>query len=553
MAEAVLLGEREQVDFGRTENFMATGTIHLLVIAGLHLGILAGALFWVVRRTPLPHHWAILLVAAATVFYMFLVDAGPPVVRATVLVLATCAAGALGQRPLSFNSLAAAALAVLAMNPNHLFHTGAQLSFLSVAGLMWFAPRWIGIAGRKDALGRLIAENLTWLEWLRCGIVRSIRDLTLVSATIWLLTMPLVMARFHLCTPAAVIVNSLVWMPMAWGLISGAVLLAVGTIMPPLAHLCGYFCNFNFWLMEWCVTIARRVPGGHFWVPGPADWWLWGFYGGLALLAALPIVRPPRRWCVALLAAWVAVGFTAAQWPHPRDRLDCTFLSMGHGCAVLLELPSGQTMLYDAGQFGAPSAGTRAISELLWSRGTTHLDAVVLSHPDIDHYNALPGLLEKFSVGAVYVSPIMFDKEGHAVAALHSAIVGHGVPIREVRAGDRLRGGEGCLVEVLHPPRRGILGSDNANSLVLSVEYRGRRILLPGDLESPGLDDLLAEEPRACEVLDGPASRQPPEQFARPGQLVQTAVGGVQRRRTLEPAGGGSPLSKAGRAGAAHL
>ena len=52
MAEAVLLGQREEVDSGRTENFMATGTIHLLVIAGLHLGILAGALFWVLRRTP---------------------------------------------------------------------------------------------------------------------------------------------------------------------------------------------------------------------------------------------------------------------------------------------------------------------------------------------------------------------------------------------------------------------------------------------------------------------------------------------------------------------
>ena len=106
-------------------------------------------MFWVVRRTPLPHGWAILLVAAATVFYMFLVDAGPPVVRATVLVLVACAAAALGAARLSFNSLAAAALVVLAINPNNLFHTGAQLSFLSVAGLMWFGPRWMGAAGRK--------------------------------------------------------------------------------------------------------------------------------------------------------------------------------------------------------------------------------------------------------------------------------------------------------------------------------------------------------------------------------------------------------------------
>ena len=88
---------------------------------------------------------------------------------------------------------------------------------------------------------------------------------------------------------------------------------------------------------------------------------------------------------------------------------------MGHGCAVLLEFPSGQTMLYDAGQSGAPSAGVRTISEFLWHRGITRLDAVVLSHPDIDHYNALPGLLEKFSVGEVCVSPVMFEKDTHAV------------------------------------------------------------------------------------------------------------------------------------------
>ncbi len=77
---------------------------------------------------------------------MLLVDAGPPVVRATVLVLVTCAAAYLGRRPLSFNSLAAAALVVLAMNPNDLFHVGAQLSFLSVAGIMWFAPHWMDTA-----------------------------------------------------------------------------------------------------------------------------------------------------------------------------------------------------------------------------------------------------------------------------------------------------------------------------------------------------------------------------------------------------------------------
>jgi len=71
-------------------------------------------------------------------------------------------------------------------------------------------------------------------------------------------------------------------------------------------------------------------------------------------------------------------------------------------------------------------------------------------------------------------------------------------------------GGEDCRIEVLHPPRRGVLGSENANSVVLAVEYLGHRILLPGDLEGLGISDLLAEQPLACDVLMVPhhGSRQ---------------------------------------------
>jgi competence protein ComEC len=98
----------------------------------------------------------------------------------------------------------------------------------------------------------------------------------------------------------------------------------------------------------------------------------------------------------------------------------------------------------------------------------------------------------------------MFDDENRSLAALREAIEEAEVPIREVFANDRLRGGEGCGIEVLHPPPRGVLGNDNANSLVLAIEYQGRRILLPGDLEDAGLRDLLAEEPWDCDVLLAP-------------------------------------------------
>ncbi len=508
LAAAVLLGLREELDGSRNEAFLTTGTVHILSISGLHVGLLAGALFWIMRRLPIPRGWAAALIAAVTLLYALMVDVEPPVVRATVLVLVACYATYWGRRTFGMNSLAAAALVVLALNPAHLFHVGAQLSFLCVAGLIWIAvPRHRTETEQEktDAiLERLMAQHRGWLQRIARKLWSDVKSIALAGAVLWALTLPLVMARFHLLSPVSLILNTLLWIPMSLSVLSGFGVLALGAVCSPLGHLCGWFCGWNFRILEDGVNWAQALPGSHFWVPGPSEWWLWGFYGGLGLFLALPGLCPTRRWCVVLAAAWIGLGFVAARWPCQQDRLDCTVLSMGHGAAVLLELPSGETMLYDAGQFGAPPVGVRTISEFLWSKGITRLDAVVLSHPDIDHYNALPGLLGKFSVGEVCVSPVMFEKNSFAVKVLREALDNYDIPVRAMRAGDRLDGGDGCTLEVLHPPRAGIQEPSNANSLVLAVDYRDRRILLPGDLESSGLMELLAREPRHCEVLLAP-------------------------------------------------
>jgi len=504
LAATVLLGAREEITGKQVQAFMETGTVHLLAISGLHVGIVVGALFLGLRLMFVPRRQAVIVVAVAAVLYTLLTDARPPAIRATILVLTFCASTYLGRPRLTFNSLAAAALVVLALSPADLFRIGVHLSFVCVAGLMFFAPRWFVTGSEQDVIDRLLAKQQTlawrigWMFW------RSLRRLTLVGAMMWVLTLPLVMARFHLFTPAAVVLNTLLWLPMAFALVSGFGVLLFGWLVPPLAAVFGWCCNGSLWFLESGVQTARDVPCSHFWVPGPADWWLLGFYGGLGLLAAFPAIRPPRRWCLALLAGWIAVGFIPSMARSHAGRLECTFLSVGHGCATLLELPSGQTMLYDAGCLASPEIGARSVAASLWSRGITHLDAVILSHADADHYNLLPDLLERFSVGVVYVSPVMFEYESRAIVALREAIREAEVPVREIFAGDRFQGGEGCRIEVLHPPRRGVIGEDNANSIVLAIEYRGRRILIPGDLESPGLDDVLAEEPWDCDVLLAP-------------------------------------------------
>lgn len=550
LAAALVVGLREQLDAERGEAFLESGMMHVLSISGLHVGLLAVVLFGVLRMGLVPRGPALLAIVALVGLYAILTDAGAPVVRATVMVALVCASIHWGRPALRFNSLAAAALVVLVMNPADLFRVGPQLSFLAVAVMAWMFSRLSEHRPEEDPLDRLLRLSRPWPAQIahrgRTWLWRAL----LVSSVIWLVTSPLVLARFNVLSPGAMVLNLLFTVPVALALLSGFGVMLFGWVAPPLAALLGAVCDWNLQAMDGLVAAANRLPGTHLWLPGPATWWLLGLYGGLALALLLPkVLRPAPRWCLALAAFWVTVGIAASWWSRQPEQFRCTFVSVGHGSATVLELPGGQTLLYDAGQLGSPTSGARAIAGALWSRGITHLDGVVLSHADVDHFNALPELIERFSVGAVYVSTVMLDSESPAIKLLVTALRREGIPLRKVSAGDRLRNSGGAILEFRHPTREGVLGSDNANSLVLSVGCAGRRILLTGDLEGRGLDQVLAEEPLDCDVVAAPhhgSARSNPPGFAAWSTPEWVVISGGLGAESRE-------VEKAYRAAGAHV
>ena len=136
LAAALLLGSRESLPREESAAFLATGTVHILSISGLHVGLLALALFRILRLAPVPRTWSLLAVALVTGGYMLLVRAETPVLRATLIVWLSCLAAAFDRRSPAINSLAVAAIVVLAWRPAEVFSAGAQLSFLSTAVLV---------------------------------------------------------------------------------------------------------------------------------------------------------------------------------------------------------------------------------------------------------------------------------------------------------------------------------------------------------------------------------------------------------------------------------
>ncbi len=503
LAAALLLGAKHQLSRQRADAFFRTNTIHFLAISGLHVGMLSGVLLGLLRMGLLPRRLALALVAAATVWYTLLTGAPPSAVRAMLLVLVGVASSWLFRPQQPWNTLATAALIVLVLNPCDLFRTGPQLSFLAVAVLAAWAPQWTRWR-RYDALQALVWRTRPWpwrlLRWMFRWAMRSLA----VAAALWTATLPLVWWRFHLIAPVAIPLSVLLTLPVAVALLGGLGVLVLGWC-PPAATACGWMCHMALEVVQALVHWGVQLPAGHGFWPAPSGAWIVAFYVGFGLMYLLGM-RGRKKWlAVALLGGWLlGVMVELAWWRPVRGRVEVAFLSVGHGLCVVMHLPQGQTVLYDLGGMAAPYWTARTVAQYLWSRAVYKVQLVVLSHPDVDHYNALLELSELVGVERVCTGPLFFQRSSTTVDYLAQQLQRRRIPVRELSGPEQIAQGPQWQLQALAPWPPWPSGSDNARSLVVQLQYGKHRLLLTGDLEAQGLQRLLKLPPRKTQGLLAP-------------------------------------------------
>ncbi|MCA8999695.1 MAG: MBL fold metallo-hydrolase, partial [Planctomycetaceae bacterium] len=202
------------------------------------------------------------------------------------------------------------------------------------------------------------------------------------------------------------------------------------------------------------------------------------------------------------------IGLVSAFFVSRDELFRCTFLSVGHGLATIIELPSGQTLLYDAGTIGDGTLAERIVERALWSRGISRIDGIVISHADHDHYSGVFGLLEKFPVGTLFLTQSSVDASQEGITELCLLADAKGTNIQLVQQGDELvtdsHPDYEIELRVIHPPGGFQAKADNSHSVVLEIVCQGKRVLLTGDLEKEGFPEFFKLESRHCDVLLAP-------------------------------------------------
>ena len=473
-------------------------------------------------------------------------------IRAFVII-AIWSVGRLVRRPaFSANSLAVAAIVILGMNPTSLFDVGSQLSFLAVAVIFWLTS--LGrlsndtpdVAADSDSQKQAtdsstaikeIAQSL-WISSLKASGKR-IGTLWLVSGSIWLISAPLVISVFNVVSPVGLLINVVLIPVVGFGLCFGFASILIGavsqTVAWPFAWIFGWFLKGLVSVVEFAASIDL----GHAYIPEPPNWWLIVFYLAVAtaMLATTLKNRPARFWCG--VGVWLIFGLTLLPANREKGSLRCTFLAVGHGLSVIVETPSGRSLIYDVGSRGGGEFSASVLQEAMWARGMSKADVMIVSHSDIDHYNGVLNLLDSVSVGRVLCSRHFPDARQPLTLEMLARADSLGIPTDFVTTGDRIRLEDAVTLRILQPYSGSSYESDNVSSIVLEVVYQNRRILLTGDLDENGLVELLHQPARNVDVLlaphHGEPGANPPAlaEWAKPECVIASAPNATYKKQLV--------------------
>ncbi|MDG2128468.1 MAG: DNA internalization-related competence protein ComEC/Rec2 [Fuerstiella sp.] len=490
IALALLLGNRNQLPSETADAFVASGTMHLLAISGLHVGILCTFLLSIFHLFIIRRSRALLLTAAVCVLYAMITDLRPSVLRATVFFVVFVFAQFVRRNQGIVALLSVTAIIMVSFQPYLVFDTGAWLSFLSVAALGWVSrcctPDQPHLNVPADALNP-VEKLLDVFRALWTRLKLRWRQMLSILA----LTTPLVAATFHVLSPAGILVNVLLIPLTGLTLCVGFVLLAAGMLHPSLALIAGPGFSWLLAIMTKTVESTASVNLSHVYIADIPDWSLIAYYM-LMPMTLLIRWRPLKRIAVCGLYCSVLAGFTAATQPSVLNDLRCTVLDVGHGSAAVLEFPSGEVILVDGGAMNRGERTADVICRFLWNRGYRSLNGILISHADSDHYNAVAGILSRIPVSEIVTSRDFVTSKSASVQSVVQMADATGTPVRILSSGDSARFGRSllwCLQrERQHLPPD---AHDNEKSLIFIAEHAGRRIVLPGDLEGKGSQQVF--------------------------------------------------------------
>jgi competence protein ComEC len=473
-----LWGERGTLPHDLKLEFQETGTVHVLVTAGLHLGVIALLATALCATFGVPRIGACVATIVVVWLYALVSGAHLPSLRAATMISLGLAARACGARALSWNAYALAAIVVAALWPAAVGGASFALSFSCVGAILLFADHIVA-----------------WCE--RIGLPPFAAEACALTVATQIGVWPLTAQTFLTVAPYGVIANLAV-VPV----VGGTMILGLAQIVTdPIPLVPDLLAALDTGLLDWIVFAVHAIaslPGARLAIAPPPTWSIL-CYDLCAIGAATALAARRRIAALALLS----LGTVAVVVPtHAQPGFSVVMLDVGQGDGIIVRTPHGHTIMFDTGgrleigageDSSAETIGERIVVPYLIRSAVRHVDGLILTHPHGDHVGGCAPILR--DLGAAWIADGGQPYDGHAYRDCIAIARARGVPIHEPRAGEVWHTDDGVTLRFLSPsePFLADTGDDvNENSIVVMLEYQGFRMLFMGDAGQNAERRLLA-------------------------------------------------------------
>ena len=505
--QALLVGSRAGVSQPVLEQFKATGTMHLLAISGLHMGLLGlmigSTLLWLLKRS----QWLMLHVHVPSlaligtlpilVGYGFIAGMNTPVLRALIMAVVLLTAVIVRRQHSLLHLVAAAALMVLSVSPLALFTVSFQLSFAAVTALALFFPQLISTAQLDAPKPGRVAT-----------LAGYAKTALLVSITATLGTLPFMLLYFNRFSTIGPVMNLVVEPFLCfWALPWGLAAIPLIFIAPQAADVFLKIGSLGISAGQQCTALGAAVPFASLWTITPTT--LEIFLYGLLLLVWRLWPQPARLGKIAALGGLLLVlHFTWGLWfPEKPVNSRIAYLDVGQGSTSFLHLPDGSRILIDGGGTRSSSfnVGERIIGPYLWKQRIWRVDQAIITHPHSDHFNGMDFVLTHFRPKVLYINGDQ-RSEGNYIQILDQARQ-QGVDIIVPDADKDIVRGKDFQLVIMGMNGLPIEQNASVNDSCLVLKYsQGRRaFLFPADISRKSENILIKERVKlTADVLLAP-------------------------------------------------
>jgi len=440
---------------------------------------------------------AVICIVAISIF-LLIVPPRAPTLRAAIICLVFCVSFFFHRYSNPINTLSLAAIILLLIRPTQLFEAGWQLSFGTVLGILLFANR----------IHFFLYEKVTNLPWRRerqetkpflrifSKLGPYVLRLFSIGLAAWLGGAGILLYHFYTITPLASIWTVLVFPLVSTILVLGFLKIILFFLLPTLSAFLGIIVTLLSSSLIWIVELLAHLDISEILI-GQVPSALIILYYCIILFTGFVYFKRPlikKVICTAMFLTLI-VFLGAAKWQRThRDNLVITCLDVGHGQAIFVQLPGKANLLFDAGSLHKSDIGGRIIAPFLDYAGINKIDAIIISHNDIDHINGIPRTAEHCEVGGLYANDGFFDKgDGWGTAKfLNDCLKEKGFKIK--RLDEDLNLSSSANIKILWPNEQICKNedlSDNDKSLVSLIEFTGTEILLCSDIEKFAQRELL--------------------------------------------------------------